>query len=338
MEEVNLDPVTQGVLGATWAQCGERKGHFKRAALLGLLGGVLADGDVLIRSSEDTLLFLEYHRQFTHSLIFIPLGGLIGALLAFAISRKKISIQEAYWPCTLGYGSHGLLDACTSYGTHLFWPFSNARESWCTISIIDPLFTVLLIVGVILAARRGSRRPAVIAMALASAYLGLGVIQLHRAQQAQEELVLNRGHEIERGDVRPSIGQNILYRSFYQYEGRYYADAIRVGWFSSPLVYPGDNIEVLDEEAFWKEYELTETKRQDLERFRFFSDGYVVRHPNYPDIIGDFRYAAIPNAIDPLWGIDVATENPDDHAIFLNVGRDSLAKGWGQYWDMLLGR
>ena len=42
----------------------------------------------------------------------------------------------------MGTLSHGLLDACTSYGTRLYWPFSQYRESWDLISIIDPLFTL----------------------------------------------------------------------------------------------------------------------------------------------------------------------------------------------------
>ncbi len=333
-----MDPVTQGALGAAWAQCGERGDKYKRAAYLGLLGGVLPDADVLIRSSSDSLFFLEYHRHFTHSLAFIPVGGLIAALLVYALSRTKISLREAYWPCTLGYASHGLLDSCTSYGTHLLWPFSHAREAWGTISIVDPVFTLVLIVGVVLAARRVARKPAVVAMAFACLYMALGAFQSHRAQTAQEALAELRGHEIERGDVRPSIGQNILYRAFYEYDGRYYADAIRVGWFSSPIVYEGESIEKLDEDAFWQEYQKSETKDFDVERFRFFSDGYLVRHPKYPSMIGDFRYAAIPNAIDPMWGIDVDTEDPEDHATFRNVSRESLVDRRSLYLDMLLGR
>ena len=42
----------------------------------------------------------------------------------------------------MGYATHGLLDSCTSYGTQLFWPFSDVRVAWDTMSIVDPLFTV----------------------------------------------------------------------------------------------------------------------------------------------------------------------------------------------------
>ena len=63
--------------------------HAGVAALFGALGGMAPDLDVFIRSSTDPLLFLEYHRQFTHALIFIPFGGLIvGTLLWLLLGRR----------------------------------------------------------------------------------------------------------------------------------------------------------------------------------------------------------------------------------------------------------
>ena len=70
-----MDPVTQGTVGAIFAQAVAHKRTAVWAAVCGLLGGLAPDLDVLIRSENDPLLFLEYHRQFTHSLIFIPVGG-----------------------------------------------------------------------------------------------------------------------------------------------------------------------------------------------------------------------------------------------------------------------
>ena len=82
-----MDPLTQGMLGAALPQSTITKSksakpttHSKYqvllAGFLGMLGGMAADIDVLIYSKTDPLLFLEYHRQFTHSLIFYPLRWL----------------------------------------------------------------------------------------------------------------------------------------------------------------------------------------------------------------------------------------------------------------------
>ena len=141
-----MDPVSQGVVGAAFAQAAAKRTTLATVAWYGALGGMGLDLDVLFQSPTDPILFLEFHRQFTHSLVFIP----IGALLVFAVLRsianrvrmlQGLSAGQAYLACLMGYATHGLLDACTSYGTQLLWPFSNARIAWDTMSIVDPLFT-----------------------------------------------------------------------------------------------------------------------------------------------------------------------------------------------------
>ena len=84
-----MEPLTQAALGAAAAVACTRKTPFKHAFWLGALGGLLPDADVLIRSSNDPLLHLEYHRQFTHSLLFIPAGGLITAMIGHLITKAK---------------------------------------------------------------------------------------------------------------------------------------------------------------------------------------------------------------------------------------------------------
>ena len=82
-----MDPLTQGTIGAVLPQALSKK-NLGIVALLGFLSGMAPDLDILIRSSTDPLLSLEYHRQFTHSLIFIPFGGLICALILFTVFKK----------------------------------------------------------------------------------------------------------------------------------------------------------------------------------------------------------------------------------------------------------
>ena len=76
-----MDILTHGLLGGTLAQSCSKKGETRAATTVGFLAALLADTDALIRSSTDPLLTLEYHRQFTHSLIFIPAGALLVALI-----------------------------------------------------------------------------------------------------------------------------------------------------------------------------------------------------------------------------------------------------------------
>ncbi|MBU0538011.1 MAG: metal-dependent hydrolase, partial [Gammaproteobacteria bacterium] len=152
-----MDPLTQGLLGAVAVRnSGSKVAKRGGVVLLGFLAGMAADLDVIIRSTSDPLLFLEYHRQFTHSLIFIPLGGLICGLVLHKLigQRNALSWQQSVLFCTLGYATHALLDACTTYGTQLYWPFSNERVAWNIMSIIDPLYTLPIAGLLILSLRK----------------------------------------------------------------------------------------------------------------------------------------------------------------------------------------
>jgi inner membrane protein len=142
-----MDPVSQAVVGASVPQAISKTKHIAAATLFGAVAGMAPDLDFLIRSDTDPLLYLKYHRQFTHSLIFIPVGALVCALLFYFTLAKRwlISFRVTYLYCFIGYGTHGFVDACTSYGTQLLWPFSTHRFAWNTISIVDPLPLVMLL-------------------------------------------------------------------------------------------------------------------------------------------------------------------------------------------------
>ena len=78
-----MDPLSQGTVGAAFAQSVANKNNIFKIGFIGFLAGLIPDLDVLIQSSTDPILSLEYHRQFTHSLLFIPFGSLIFAFLIF---------------------------------------------------------------------------------------------------------------------------------------------------------------------------------------------------------------------------------------------------------------
>src|SRR5690606_19686695 len=149
-----MDPVSQAALGATWSQSAARGGKLRDAAFLGAVAGMAPDLDTLIQSGSDPLLFLEYHRHFTHAFAFVPIGALVCAALLHRLVRARLSFRETYLFCLLGFGSHGLLDACTTYGTQLLWPFSGERIAWSVVAVVDPLFTLPVLVLAALAAQR----------------------------------------------------------------------------------------------------------------------------------------------------------------------------------------
>lgn len=322
--DTKMDPLSQGVLGAAAPQSVARSKHIRLAALFGFLAGMAPDLDVLIRSSTDPLLFLEYHRQFTHALVFIPVGGSIcGWLLyQFVGKRRGLSLRHSIFYCTLGYATHGLLDACTTYGTQLFWPFSDARFAWNVVSVVDPLFTLPILLLMLLSAIRRNTRLARIALVWAVAYPTIGLVQRDRAEEIGWELARSREHEPLRLEAKPSFANLLLWKIVYEHDGRYYVDAVRV--LAGARVYGGDSVPKLDLERDLPWLDHQSQQARDIERFRWFSDGYVALEPGHSNRITDIRYSMLPNQVAGLWGIELTMQAGNgDHAQFVATRNSS---------------
>ncbi len=302
-----MDPISQGALGAAAAQAGTLPGRRQKMAVIALFGclaGMAPDLDVLIQSPTDPLLFLEYHRHFTHALIFIPAGALIASLCLHWLFRHPLNFAETYLACFLGYATHALLDACTSYGTQLFWPFSDMRVAWNNVSVIDPLFTLPLLTLVIAAVWRQRPQLAWAGLAWAAAYLLLGAVQLERATRGAAELAAERGHVPMRLTMKPSFANLLLWKSIYEHKGVYYVDAVRTGLRIEAC--EGGQIEKLVYATHLPQLDRASQQAADIERFRWFSDDYLAAYhaPDQaaPQVV-DIRYSMVPNQVDPMWGL-----------------------------------
>ncbi len=334
-----MDPLTQGVLGAALPQSiAARKGSVAIAGVLGFLAGLSADLDVLIRSSSDPLLFLEYHRQFTHSLIFIPVGGLLCALLLHPLfgKRRKLHFRQTLLFCTLGYATHALLDVCTSYGTMLLWPFSDVRIAWNTISIIDPLFTLPMLVLIAWASIK--KRPVLSRLALlwGLIYMGLGLWQRNQAMDMGYQIAIDRGHSPLRLEAKPSFANLLVWKIVYETQSRFYVDAVRATLF--PAVFPGSSLAKLNLARDFPWLDRGSQQAIDIERFRWFSDGYIALDPLHENRIIDIRYSMIPNQMMPLWSIELSREAPANSHVSYRVHREAVAEPAAHLNAMIFGR
>lgn len=335
-----MDPLTQAALGAAAPQALIAANYAKPASLrhigiVGALAGMAPDLDVFIRSSTDPLLALEYHRQFTHSLAFIPLGAALCALALWPFFHKSMSLKLLGLICLIGYGTHGLLDACTTYGTLLLWPFSDARIAWNTISVVDPLFTVPLLIGVIIAAKRHSARAARMGIAWAVFYLGLGGLQAQRAVNAGEDLAASRGHIDAVVSAKPGFGNVILWKTIYTHNDHFWVDAVRLTRTAETIT--GDSIPRLNLSEAFPWLNTTSQQARDIDRFRWFSNDHLAVDRNDPNLIVDMRYSHLPNAIEGLWGIRLSeTAGDEDHVLWV-VNRSPTQGRVRQLWTMLMG-
>ena len=331
-----MDLLTQGLLGIAMAQAGAKQQEIRIATGIGFLAGIAADVDILIQSENDPLLNIEFHRHFTHSLFFVPLGALIVALLLWPFLRKRLPFSRLYLFTFLGYCLSGVLDAFTSYGTNLLWPVSDARIALNIISVLDPAFTLILLIAGVIAFRRYSRTMARFGLLLAAVYLSFGWLQLQRAETAAESLIAERGHRAEQLLVKPTLANLVLWRSIYEFDGKFHVDAIRVGLFSEPRIYPGESVDKFVLERDLNGLTASSVLAQDIARFSHFSSGFLAIRPQQPNVLVDVRYSNLPTTLAPLWGIEINPQQPDQHAQY-KLYRDSSSATREKFLKLLLG-
>ena len=295
-----MDPVTQGVLGAAAAQLVLQRRLGKRAWLYGAIGGMAADLDVLIRDPVDPLVGWTYHRHFTHSLAFILPGGLFASIPW--VFRKRFA-EQRWWivaATTVGYATHALLDAFTSYGTQLWWPFSNARVVWNSVGIIDPVVTLALAIGVFLTARRERLQPVAIGTSVALLYIFSGFIQQARARQTVEHFATARGDTPTRTEVYPLPLSNRVWRGLYVARGQIHVVGVHVPWFGAPTTAYGGTAALV--RAPPPDIANDPRTAEGFRTLQWFADGWVAQDGE--GRFTDVRFSLQPQSPDGLWGAE----------------------------------
>lgn len=332
-----MDTVTQAVLGGAIGEAAFRDRLGGRAVVFGAACGLLPDLDVLTRVAGEWAS-LVYHRGSTHSLIVLPLAApLLGALGA-----RIFGGRERFWTWThLAFWAlvtHPLLDLFTSYGTQLLAPVSRARFSLDGVAIIDPFYTVPLIVAVVLAARRSvdrarSRRVAQAALAFGVLYLGAGVALTSWAAGAARAQLEARGVEVEALRAPTPIAYPVLRRVVARdAQGR-----LHVGTWS--LLAPDDTrFEVLVSDDGPRVRQALESEQGRI--MRWFSDGYLLARAEGDRVrLEDQRYGLFS---DVTWTPFAAVAHFDGEGRLESVTRAprpgrpkvsaELAAGWRALW------
>ena len=203
-------------LGACVTAACVPRGHRRKALVAGAMLGTLPDLDVFI-DFGDVVRNFTYHRGFSHSLLVLP--G-VAALIWLALRRWWAPVREAprHWllAISLALLTHPLLDAHTAYGTQLFWPLAVTPTSWSTIFIIDPLYTLPLLVGIVAVSvwpsRPGATRALVAALALSTAYLGWTWIGKTIVERHARQSLASAGIEYTAMFTTPAPLNSLLWR------------------------------------------------------------------------------------------------------------------------------
>lgn len=300
-----MDPVTQGALGAAATLAIWGDGKKLRPVVVGWLGALSAmapDLDVLIRSSHDSLLAIEYHRHFTHSLAFVPIGATIALLPWLASRAVRANLRLAWLISFVGYFTHAPLDCATTYGTQFFWPFSNYRVSLSWISVVDPVFTLPLLAIVIVGARKVSRKLVAIGLFACLSYIGLGALQKVRVSHLQQQLIQARGHQATRRAVYGTFMNQVTWRSLYESSGVIYVDQIRTPYAGSSCLTEGSTLSPAGEATA----DAGPNVQRGYRLIHWFSSGWVTSSADDPTLLSDARYSLLPYGVRPFWGVQIS--------------------------------
>ncbi len=196
-----MDSLSQIVLGGAVAAAIAPAGHRRAALLAGAALGTLPDLDSLpiVLLSDDPVTLMTVHRSFSHSLFVLPLVGwlLWWLFKRYGHGRVAASSVRWFWAIQLALVTHPLLDAFTVYGTQLWWPLAPPPTMWSSVFIIDPLYTVWLLIGCAVAwfarERRLAQRALVFGLVLSSGYLGWSLLAKTMVDREAERTLASMG-------------------------------------------------------------------------------------------------------------------------------------------------
>ncbi|WP_452221261.1 metal-dependent hydrolase [Lacinutrix salivirga] len=219
-----MDSLTQIVLGAAVGEAVLGKKIGNKAMLYGAIAGTIPDLDIFVSYITDTATALSIHRGFTHSIVFAVLfSPLFGWLVTRYESYKNIKSWS--WLFFWSFFTHSLLDAHTTWGTQLFWPF-DLRLAFKTIFVIDPLYTLPLLVCLIvtmLQKRTSKKRKFYnkLGLIVSSCYLLFTFILKGLAYNQFQTALKIQNIEYLQLDTRPSPLNTILWSANIETEDAY---------------------------------------------------------------------------------------------------------------------
>lgn len=224
-----MDSVTQAALGAAigGAVLGRRLG--RKSILIGALVATLPDLDVVL-DYGDAVANVTEHRGFSHSL-FVLTG--VATLMAVVCARfapaRDISLGRWWSFFALILLTHPLLDALTTYGTQLFWPLNLPPASWPIVFIIDPFYTLPLLIalGIGLVSKRIVKACAS-GLAISCLYLMMAAGAKMLVEQRLTPVLAQQGLEDAPLLVQPTPFNIALWRATVIDGDRYYESLVSV--------------------------------------------------------------------------------------------------------------
>ena len=335
-----MDSLTQAALGAAVGHaCWHRQLGDRPALLLGGALGILPDLDVLVYPFLDEIQKLYWHRGESHSLFFAVMGSLfLGWLLRKSRWRDKLSMRRAAVGVFLVLITHYAIDCFNVYGTQLLAPISRHGFRIGNMFVIDPLYTVPLLAGVVVAGIRRGRagvRANRAGLILSSLYVLFSLVAHGYADHTFRSQLAAQNIKVQ-GSLTGATPMNTL---LWRHVART-PDALYVGYFSLIANRPGEKI------RFYRiplNKELVEPFRgqRNLEAVQWFSQGFwTARQTNHGLEMADLRFGELRmKGEDPpdRWRSIFAWEIGRDPDILVRkpMSSDGFGEALGVLWRQL---
>ena len=221
-----MDTFTQVALGAAVGEAtlGHKVGS--RAILWGGICGAIPDLDLLVPLG-DVVRNFTYHRSASHSLIVLAALTPLMVWLILKVHPQTAAYRVRWYVLVyLALATHVILDCFTVYGTQIFWPIDNTPVAWSSVFIIDPVYTLLLLAGVLAALVMSRNRPFGHRLNWVGLWLSTGYLlftlgaKLHVEEVARQSLA-EQGITYERLLSTPSPFNALLWRVLIMDDGGY---------------------------------------------------------------------------------------------------------------------
>ncbi len=238
--------------------------------------------------------------------------------------------------------THPLLDACTTYGTQLFQPFSHYRAALNNISVVDPAYTLPFLVCVIITSRlaKGTRARQVfnwLGIGLSSAYLIFSFYNKWRVDNVFKHSLQREQIAAVRFMTSPTIFNNILWQGIAESDTAYYH-----GMYSILDARP--EVDTFTHIPKRHEWLAPWADERPVRVLRWFSDGYfhVLRRPDGRLQVNDLRFGSMTGRFDResdfVFGFILEEKDGKLQASSSRDRPPDAGQSFRQLWIRMLGR
>jgi len=335
-----MDSITQASLGAIVAYAAWNKEMKNWSFAWGAFLGTLPDLDVFFKPLFNQVDYLYLHRGESHSIFFTIIFTFILAYLIKKRYKDKLSYRKLSLGVFLVLSTHILIDYFTIYGTQLLSPISRYGFAHGNFFIIDPFFTIPILIAIILIGifpQRFGKKTLNITLSVISFYTIYSLLAHSYVDTIFTTKLKEKGIKIEDSFTCATPFNTILWRNVAKVEDGFY-----ISYYS---LFANNKNEELFFEFVPQNKKLLQpfTNQENVKALQWFSkEFYILREIDGKLILSDLRFGEIRETIkepQSKWGFSFSWEidkEANKLKRFQNIDKD-IQKALNNLYLLLIG-